>query len=111
MLRRTVWKNKFELTYVGASQVIQFLITLFLHNLEKNSIIIHLHFHFSQVLVKPLDDNSRGVILRSRFGYEIDDVRIMGNDRYLVARTPETLLLGRSNKKLYQILINHNFNE
>lgn len=64
--RRSIWKNKFELTYVGASQV----------------------------LVKPIDSDSRGVILRSRFGYEIDDVRILGNDRYLLARTPETLLLG-----------------
>ncbi|XP_073968518.1 intraflagellar transport protein Oseg2 isoform X1 [Rhodnius prolixus] len=72
VIKRTVWKNKFELTYVGASQV----------------------------LVKPLDDNSRGVILRSRFGYEIDDVRIMGNDRYLVARTPETLLLGDLQRNL-----------
>ncbi|XP_014243162.1 intraflagellar transport protein 172 homolog [Cimex lectularius] len=72
VIKRMIWKNKFELTYVGASQV----------------------------LVKPLDDNSRGVILRSRFGYEIDDVRILGNDRYLVARTPETLLLGDLHRNL-----------
>ncbi len=26
--------------------------------------------------------------------YEIEDVRIMGGESYLVARTPETLLLG-----------------
>lgn len=64
--RRTVWKDKFEMTYVGPSQV----------------------------LVKPLQGDSRGVILRSQFGHEIDDVRIMGQDRYLVARTPDTLLLG-----------------
>lgn len=49
----------------------------------------------SQVLVKPLQGDSRGVILRSQFGHEIDDVRIMGQDRYLVARTPDTLLLGQ----------------
>lgn len=48
----------------------------------------------SQVLVKPLNSESRGVILKSQFGHEIDDVRIMGNDRYLVARTPDTILLG-----------------
>lgn len=66
VFRRTVWKNKFEMTYVGPSQV----------------------------LVKPLNNESRGVILKSQFGHEIDDVRIMGSDRYLVARTTDTLLLG-----------------
>lgn len=66
MLKRTVWKDKFELTYVGPSQV----------------------------LVKPLDSGSRGVVLRSHLGREIDDVRIMGKDNYLVARTEDTLLLG-----------------
>jgi len=48
----------------------------------------------SQVLVKPLAPGSRGVILKSHYGYEIDDVRIMGRDSYLVARTAETILLG-----------------
>ncbi|CAH1397619.1 unnamed protein product [Nezara viridula] len=72
VVKRTIWKKKFELTYVGASQV----------------------------LVKPLNNDSRGVILRSRHGYEIDDVRILGNDRYLLARTPETLLLGDLEKNL-----------
>lgn len=60
------WKNKFEITYVGPSQV----------------------------LVKSTDTGGKGVTLKSRFGYEINDVRIMGADRYVVARTPDTLLLG-----------------
>ena len=34
------------------------------------------------------------VILKSFYGYEIDEVRIMGNDRYLVAHTSDTLMLG-----------------
>lgn len=65
VLKRTVWKDKFEITYVGPSQV----------------------------LVKPLDTNERGVILRSQHGGEIDDVKIMGRDSYLVAKTRETLLV------------------
>ncbi|XP_075225811.1 intraflagellar transport protein Oseg2 [Lycorma delicatula] len=72
VLKRTVWKNKFEMTYVGPSQV----------------------------LVRPLNSESRGVILKSQFGHEIDDVRIMGSDRYLVARTPDTILLGDLHRNL-----------
>ena len=72
VLKRSVWKGKFELTYVGPSQV----------------------------LVKPLAAGSRGVILKSIYGYEIEDVRIMGGDSYLVARTPETMLLGDLQRNL-----------
>ncbi|KAG7173582.1 Intraflagellar transport protein 172-like [Homarus americanus] len=76
VLRRSVWKNKWEMTYVGPSQV----------------------------LVKPIAGSgpfgSRGVILRSQYGFEIHDVRIMGKDRYLVARTNETLLLGDLHRNL-----------
>jgi len=66
-----VWKNKFEMTYVGPSQV----------------------------LVKPLNNessnqSSHGVILKSQYGHEIEDVRVMGEDRYLIGRTRDTLLLG-----------------
>ncbi|XP_063226619.1 intraflagellar transport protein 172 homolog isoform X1 [Bacillus rossius redtenbacheri] len=72
VLRRSVWHGKFEMTYVGPSQV----------------------------LVKPTTPGARGVILKSQYGYEIEDVRIMGQDRYLVARTPETLLLGDLQRNL-----------
>lgn len=54
----------------------------------------------SQVLVKPLntdaDDGTSagGVILKSQYGHEIEDVRVMGEDRYLIGRTRDTLLLG-----------------
>ncbi|RZF39607.1 hypothetical protein LSTR_LSTR001128 [Laodelphax striatellus] len=72
VLKRTVWKNKFEMTYVGPSQV----------------------------LVKPMNSDARGVILKSQYGHEIDDVRIMGGDRYLLARTPDTLLLGDLHRNL-----------
>ncbi|CAB1340225.1 unnamed protein product, partial [Coregonus sp. 'balchen'] len=64
-LRRSIYKNKFEMTYVGLSQVI----------------------------VKNLSTGMR-VVLKSHYGYEIDEVKIMGKDRYLVAHTSDTLLLG-----------------
>ncbi|XP_058274743.1 intraflagellar transport protein 172 homolog [Hemibagrus wyckioides] len=62
-LRRSIYKNKFEMTYVGLSQVI----------------------------VKNLSTGTR-VVLKSQ--YEFHEVKIMGKDRYLVARTSNTLLLG-----------------
>ncbi|KFO82193.1 Intraflagellar transport protein 172, partial [Cuculus canorus] len=64
-LCRSVYKNKFEMTYVGPSQVI----------------------------VKNLSTGAQ-VVLKSQYGYEIDEVKILGKDRYLVARTSDTLLLG-----------------
>ncbi|CAG9816108.1 unnamed protein product [Phaedon cochleariae] len=72
VLKRTVWKDKFEITYVGPSQV----------------------------LVKPLDTNERGVILKSQRGGEIEDVKIMGKDCYLVARTDDTLLVADLTRNL-----------
>ena len=72
VLKRAVWKNRFEMTYVGPSQV----------------------------LVKPLTKGARGVILKSIYGYEIEDVRIMGGDSFLVAKTTETLLLGDLQRNL-----------
>lgn len=68
-LRRSVYKNKFEMTYVGLSQVI----------------------------VKNLANGTR-VILKSHYGYEIDEVKIMGKDRFLVAHTSDTLLVGDLNE-------------
>lgn len=81
-LRRTIWKNKFEMTYVGPSQV----------------------------LVKPLPNNKEneslnGVILKSQYGHEIEDVRVMGEDRYLIGRTRDTLLLGKKNKIILFLFI------
>ncbi|XP_069028434.1 intraflagellar transport protein 172 homolog [Embiotoca jacksoni] len=64
-LRRAIYKNKFEVTYVGLSQVI----------------------------VRNLSTGTR-VVLKSYYGYEIEEVKIMGKDRYLVAHTSDTLLLG-----------------
>ncbi|KAK3595246.1 hypothetical protein CHS0354_010853 [Potamilus streckersoni] len=74
-LKRTIYKNKFEITHVGLSQVI----------------------------VKNLKSGVR-IVLKSHYGYEIDEVRIMGKDRYLVAHTSDTLLLGDlSSNKLSEV--------
>lgn len=74
-LRRSIYKNKFEITYVGVSQVI----------------------------VKNISSGAR-VVLKSYYGYEIDEVKILGNDRYLVAHTTETLMLGdMSTSKLSEV--------
>ncbi|XP_042302841.1 LOW QUALITY PROTEIN: intraflagellar transport protein 172 homolog [Sceloporus undulatus] len=64
-LRRSIYKNKFEMAYVGPSQVI----------------------------VKNLSTGVR-IVLKSNYGYEIDEVKILGKERYLVAHTSDTLLLG-----------------
>lgn len=45
------------------------------------------------MIVKNLSTGTR-VILKSFYGYEIDEVKIMGNDRYLVGHTSDTLMLG-----------------
>ena len=52
-----------------------------------------------QVIVKNMSSSQR-VVLKSHYAYEIDEVRIMGKDRYLVAHTSDTILLGdlQSNK-------------
>ena len=74
-LRRSVYKNKYEMTYVGLSQVI----------------------------VKNLQTGQR-VVLKSHYGYEIDEVKIMGKDRYLVSHTSETVLVGDlTNNKLSEV--------
>jgi intraflagellar transport protein 172 len=63
-LRRYRYKGKFEFTYVSLSQVI----------------------------VKRLSSGTR-IVLKSHFGYEILKINIY-QDQYLIAHTPETLLIG-----------------
>lgn len=50
VIRRTIWQDKFEITFVAPSQV----------------------------LLKSLQDSSNTMIVESQLGLEIDDVRIMG---------------------------------
>jgi len=46
-----------------------------------------------QVIVKNLADGSQ-IMLKSFYGYEIDEVKIMGNDKYLIAHTSDTMMVG-----------------
>lgn len=64
-LKRTLYKGKFEFTHVGPTQVI----------------------------VKTLATGSR-IVLRSNYNYEIEKINVLGGDRFLVAHTTDTLLLG-----------------
>ncbi|OAD52520.1 hypothetical protein WN48_01267 [Eufriesea mexicana] len=66
VLKRTVIKGSHEVAYVGPSQVV----------------------------IRPLHEGNRPVIIRSQTGYEIEDVKILGRaDNNVVARTTNTLLL------------------
>ncbi|XP_030372622.1 intraflagellar transport protein 172 homolog [Scaptodrosophila lebanonensis] len=65
VLKRTIWQDKFELIFVAPSQL----------------------------LVRSLQEPTEQLIIESQLGLEIDDVRIMGKDNYLVARTEESLIL------------------
>lgn len=51
------------------------------------------HLFLLKVIVRNLSTGTR-VVLKSYYGYEIEEVKIMGKDRYLVAHTSDTLLLG-----------------
>nr|CAH8871752.1 unnamed protein product [Trichobilharzia regenti] len=64
-VKRKLYRNIFELNYVDPSQVI-------VRNLKRGDTIV----------------------LQSFFGYEIDDVKVMGQDRYLIAHTSNTIMLG-----------------
>lgn len=89
-LRRTIYKNKFEMTYVGLSQVET--------QNSRDDVVGSFqrplcHSPILQVIVRNLSTGTR-VVLKSYYGYEVEEVKIMGKDRYLVAHTSETLLLG-----------------
>lgn len=74
VLRRTVWQNRFELTYVAPGQVL-------LRSLQ--------------------DAAAEALVIESRLGgWEIEDVRIMGRDSYCVARTDGSLIVGDFTRNL-----------
>lgn len=64
-LKKQLYKGKFEMTYVGLSQVIIRNIT-----------------------------SGEKVDLKSHYGYEVFEVKVLGKDRYVVAHTTETLMIG-----------------
>ena len=63
-----MYKGKFEITHVGASQVI-------IRNVTTN----------------------QKVDLKSHYGYEVLEVKVLGKDRYVVVHTTETLMVGDLN--------------
>ena len=63
-LKRTTYKKKFEFNYISSTQVI----------------------------VKRLSTGSR-IVLKSHYNYEVQKINIF-QDQYLIASTPETLLIG-----------------
>lgn len=69
-LKKMLYKNKFEVSHVGPSQV----------------------------NIKDLSTGSR-ISLKSYYAYEIDEVKIMGGDQYVVAHTSDTLMLADLAKK------------
>lgn len=68
----------------------QFVSPRFLACLSQSRLLLLL---LLQVIVRNLCTGTR-VVLKSYYGYEIEEVKIMGKDRYLVAHTSDTLLLG-----------------
>ncbi|XP_021109553.1 intraflagellar transport protein 172 homolog [Heterocephalus glaber] len=50
----------------------------------------------TKVIVKNLASGTR-VVLKSHYGYEVEEVKILGKERYLVVHTSDTLLLGDLN--------------
>jgi hypothetical protein len=53
----------------------------------------------------PLQGKGRGVMLKAQYGYESEHVKIMGQDRYAMGRTLETLLLGDLQRNLLSKVI------
>ncbi|VDD80059.1 unnamed protein product [Mesocestoides corti] len=61
----------------------------------KRKVVKNFEFNFvgpSQVIVSNKDTLEKTVIM-SKYGYEIDDVKVMGGNNYLVAQTSDTLIL------------------
>ena len=52
--------------------------------------------------MKNLSSGTR-VGLKSHYGYEVEEVKILGKERYLVAHTSDMLLLGDLNNRLSEV--------
>lgn len=70
-MKRTVWKNLYIINYIGPSQI----------------------------LLKSINDGKE-INVKSYTSKEIDDVKILGQDNYIVARTNDTLIVGDLHRKL-----------
>lgn len=45
-------------------------------------------------MIKNLQSDCENITVSSNYGNEIEDVKIMGRDNYIVARTSDTLIIG-----------------
>lgn len=72
VLKRVMWKDRFEIIFVGPNQV----------------------------LLKPFESSEEEITVLSEYGAEIDDVKIMGKDNYLVARTNSSLIVADLQRRL-----------
>lgn len=48
----------------------------------------------SQILIKHLQGEHENIIVSSNYGNEIEDIKVMGRDNYIVARTSDTIIIG-----------------
>lgn len=70
-MKRTVWKNLYIINYIGPSQI----------------------------LLKSINDGKETNV-KSYTGKEIEDIKILGQDNYIVARTNDTLIVGDLHRRL-----------
>ncbi|XP_052833703.1 intraflagellar transport protein 172 homolog [Octopus bimaculoides] len=86
------WKPDGSRVLVGTlcGSVEVFNSTLKKINYKKKFEIVHVGLN--QVIVTCLSSGQK-TVLKSQYGYEIDNVRIMGSDRYAVANSTQTIIL------------------
>lgn len=66
VMKTIVWKDKYKLLYVSPSQIV----------------------------IKSIETPGKEFLLQSSSNKEIEDVKIMGQDNFIVARTKTTLIIG-----------------
>jgi hypothetical protein len=100
-------RNRFELTFVSPSQAI--LRDL---QIEGNEEIKSKENIDAKTLKQRGDTNDAGIVLRSRIGAELGEIRIMGKDqRYAIVYTSSTLILadlwtGKVRLKFFNLFLN-----
>jgi len=84
-------KNRFELTFVSPSQAILKDLQLPSENNDEDNG----KKEEENIKLKQINDtNDSGIVLRSKIGAELGEVRIMGREqRYAIVYTPSTLIL------------------
>uniref|UniRef100_A0A914KFL7 Uncharacterized protein n=1 Tax=Meloidogyne incognita TaxID=6306 RepID=A0A914KFL7_MELIC len=90
-MKKTLLKNRFELTFVSPSQAILKDLQLPSENNDEDN---DKKEEENIKLKQRNDTNDSGIVLRSKIGAELGEVRIMGREqRYAIVYTPSTLIL------------------